>query len=114
MRSPNPALRESWLRCRRSLEPGLAHSPLVGAPLEAIDWAVAEGIADRFHASLSLDHLVISDRPQPANRGDKVVLIPKPGSVELRLYHDAGLAEMVEIDRAHLVEELDRLVARFR
>lgn len=114
MPSPSPAYRESWLRCRRSFERWLAHSPLFATPLQVIDWAVAHGVADRLHASLSLDHLVISDRPWQAVRADKLVVIPKPDSVELRLYRDARLTEMVEIDRSRLHEELDRLVSEFR
>lgn len=114
MPSPSPVHRESWLRCRRSFERWLAHSPLFTTPLQVIDWAVAYGFADRLHASMSLDHLVISDRPPRAEHANKLVVIPKPDSVELRLYRDAGLAEMVEIDRSRLHEELDRLVSEFR
>lgn len=43
-----------------------------------------------------------------------LVLIPKPDSVELRLYRDAALTEKVEIDRSQLCEQLERLMAEFR
>ena len=116
MPSPSPVPRESWLRCRHSFERGLAHDTLFTTPLQVIDWAVAHGVADRLHASMSIGLLVISDRPRPwqAVRGCKLVVIPKPDSVELRLYRDAALAEMIEIDRSRLHEELDRLVSQFR
>ena len=104
---------ESWLRCRRSLASRVAQEPLFAVPVQAIDWAIAHGIAERAHASLSLDRLVISSVSPQAERGSMLVLIPKPQSVELRLYRNAGLAESMEIDPAHLGEQLDRLVSLF-
>jgi hypothetical protein len=115
MPSPSsPSRRESWLRCRRSLASRLAQEPLFAAPIKAIDWAVAQGIADRTHARLSLDRLVISDTEPRTEGGSMLVLIPKRESVELRLYRDAGLAESVETDSAHLCDQLERLVSEFR
>lgn len=114
MQSPSRSpQRESWLRCRRSLAPRVSQDPLFAIPVQAIDWAVAQGIADRTHARLSLDRLVISDAEPRAEGGSMLVLIPKPDSVELRLYRGAGLAETVVIDRSHLCEQLDRLVSQF-
>lgn len=113
---PSPSLspqRESWLRCRRSLASRVAHDPLFAIAVQAIDWAVVRGIADRTHARLSLDRLVISDAEPRAEGGSMLVLIPKPDSVELRLYRGVGLAERIEIDRSHLWEQLDRLVSQF-
>lgn len=115
MQSPSLSpQRESWLRCRRSLASRLAQDPLFAVPVQAIDWAVAQGIADRTHARLSLDRLVISDAEPRTEGGSMLVLIPKPDRVELRLYRDAGLAERVEIDSSHLCEQLERLVSEFR
>lgn len=115
MQSPSTSpQRESWLHCRRSLAARLAQDPLFAVPVQAIDWAVAQGIADRTRARLSLDHLVISDAEPRSEGGSMLVLIPKPDSVELRLYRGAGLAETVEIDRSQLCEQLDRLVSQFR
>jgi hypothetical protein len=87
---------------------------LFAIPLQAIDWAVAQGIAERTHAHLALDRLVISDTEPRAEGGSMLVLIPKPDLVELRVYRDASLAETVEIDRSHLYEQLERLISQFR
>ena len=114
MRSPSLSLqRESWLRCRHSLASRVAQDLLFAIPVQAIDWAVAHGIAERTHARLSLDRLVNSDTEPRAEGGSMLVLIPKPDSVELRLYRDAGLVEKVEIDRSDLYEQLERLVSQF-
>jgi len=86
---------------------------LFAVPLQAIDWAVARGIADRTQARLSLDRLVISDAESTAESGSMLVLIPKPDSVELRLYRGTVLVERVDIDSSHLCEVLERLVSEF-
>lgn len=115
MQSPSLSpQRESWLRCRRSLALRAAQDPVFAVAVQAIDWALMQGIAERTHASLSLDRLVISDAEPQAESGSMLVLIPKPDSVELRLYRDAGLVERVEIDNSHLCEQLQRLVSQFR
>ena len=115
MQSPSTSpQRESWLQCRRSLAPRVAQDPLFAVTAQAIDWAVTQGIADRTHACLSLDRLVISDAEPRAEGGSMLVLIPKPDSVELRLYRGAALTERVEIDPSQLREQLDRLVSQFR
>jgi len=115
MQSPSLSpQRESWLRCRRSLASRVAQDPLFAIPVQAIDWAVAHGISERTHARLSLDRLVISDAELRAEGGSMLVLIPKPDTVELRLYRDSGLVEKVESDRSHLCEQLARLVSQFR
>jgi len=115
MRSPSLSpQRESWLRCRRSLASRVAQDPLFAVAVQAIDWAITQGIAERTHASLSLDRLVISDAEPRAESGGMLVVVPKPDTVELRLYRGAGLVEQVEIDRSHLCEQLDRLVSQFR
>lgn len=115
MQSPSLSpQRESWLRCRRSLASRAVQDPLFAVAVQAIDWAVAQGIAERTHASLSLDRLVISDAEPRTEGGSMLVVIPKPDLVELRLYHDVGLAEQVETDRSHLGEQLDRLFSQFR
>lgn len=115
MQSPSVSpQRESWLRCRRSLASRAAQDPLFAIPLQAIDWAMTQDIAERTHARLSLDRLVISDAEPRAEGGSMLVLTPKPDSVELRLYRDASLAETVEIDRSHLHEQLERLISQFR
>jgi hypothetical protein len=114
MQSPSLSpQRESWLRCRRSLASRVAQDPLFAIPVQAIDWAMSRDIADRTHARLSLDRLVISDSESRAEGGSMLVLIPKPDSVELRLYRGTGHAETVEIDRSHLVEHLGRLISQF-
>jgi hypothetical protein len=114
MQSPSASpQRESWRRCRRSLASRLAQEPLFAIAVQTIDWAVAQGIADRTYASLSLDRLVISDAEPRTEGASMLVLIPKPNSMELRLYRDAGLAERVEIDHSHLCEQLARLVSQF-
>jgi hypothetical protein len=113
MDSHSPAYRESWTQCRRLLEQRLAHSPLFAIPLRVIDWAVARGISERSYAWLSHEWLVISNRGWQAERADRLVVIPKPDSVELRLYHDAALTQRADTDQAGLVEELDRLVSGF-
>lgn len=115
MQSPSLSpQRESWLRCRRSLVSRAAQDPLFTVAVNAIDWAIAHGIAERTHASLSLDRLVISDMEPQGKSGSMLVMIPKPDSVELRLYRDASLAERVEIDASHLCEQLDRFVSQFQ
>ena len=92
MRSPSLSLqRESWLQCRRSLVPRVTQEPLFAVTVQAIDWAVTQGAADRTHARLSLDRLVISDAEPRAEGGSMLVLIPKPDSVELRLYRGDAL-----------------------
>ncbi len=113
MDSDNLAYRESWTQCRRLLEQRLAHSPLFAIPLRVIDWAVARGVSERSYAWFSHDWLVISNRRWQAERADRLVVIPKPDSVELRLYRDAALAQRIDIDQADLVEELDRLMSGF-
>jgi hypothetical protein len=114
MQSPSTSpQREAWLRCRRSLAARVAQDPLFAIPVQAIDWAVDRGIADRTHAHLSLDRLVISDAEPRVEGGSMLVLIPKPNAVELRLYRGAGLAERVEIDASRLCEQLVRLLSQF-
>ena len=113
MDSHNPAYRESWTECRRLLEQRLAHSPLFAIPLWVIDWAFARGISERTYAWFSHEWLVISNRRWHAGRADRLVVIPKPDSVELRLYHDAALTQRTDTDQAALVELLDRLVSQF-
>jgi hypothetical protein len=114
MQSPSLSpQRDSWLRCRRSLASRLAQEPLFAIPLQVIDWAVAQGIAEKTHARLSLDRLVISDAQPRVEGGSMVVLIPKPDSVELRLYREDRLAEKVEIAPSRLCEQLDRFVSSF-
>lgn len=113
---PSPSLspqRESWLRCRRFLASRVDQDAVFAIAVQAIDWAVAHDIVERTHASLSLDHLVISNAEPRAEGGSMLVLIPKPDTVELRLYRDAGLAEKVEIDHSNLCGQLERLVSRF-
>lgn len=112
MQSPSLSpQRESWLQCRRSLASRMAQDPLFAIPVQAIDWALDHGIAERAHASLSLDRLVISDAAPGAEGSSMLVLIPKPDSVELRSYRDAGLVERAETDHSHLCEQLERLLA---
>ena len=115
MQSPSRSpQRESWLRCRRSLVSRAVQDPLFAIAVKVVDWAIARGIAERTHASLSLDRLVISDVQSQGKSGSMLVVIPKPDSVELRLYRDAGLAERVEIDTSHLCEQIDRLISLFQ
>jgi hypothetical protein len=115
MQSPNTSSqRESWLRCRRSLASRVAQDPLFALPVQAIDWALAQGVAERTHAHLALDRLVISDAEPRTEGGSMLVLIPKPDAVELRLYCGTGLAERIEIDPSHLCEQLKRLMSQFR
>jgi hypothetical protein len=92
----------------------VAQDSLFDIPVQAIDWALAHDLAERTHASLSLDRLVISNIEPRAEGGSMLVLVPKPDSVELRLYRDAGLLERVETDRSHLCEQLERLISQFR
>ena len=114
MQSPSLSpQRESWLRCRRSLVSRVAQDPLFAIPVQAIDWAVAHDIVERTHACLSLDRLVISDAESRAEGGSMLVLIPKPDTVELRLYRDASLVERVETAHSNLCEQLERLVSQF-
>jgi hypothetical protein len=102
------------LHCRQSLAGRVAHDPLFAVPLQAIDWAVGHGVADRLYALLSLGHLVISNRGPRAKRADRLVLIPKPEIVELRVYRDSQLSRTMEVDKAYLGDELERLVSDFR
>lgn len=115
MQSPSLSpQRESWLRCRRSLASRIAQDPLFAIPVQAIDWVLDHGIAERIHAHLSLDRLVISATGPRVEGGSMLVLIPKPDSVELRLYRDGSLAESVDIDPSHLQGHLERLVSQLR
>jgi hypothetical protein len=104
---------ESWSRCRRAFEGRLSDTSLFAVPLQVIDWAVSHGIDKRLCAWRSHDHLVISNRPWQAVRASKLIVIPKPKSVELRLYHDAGLAQSSDVARSGLDQELSRLLSEF-
>ena len=106
--------RESWIECRRSLEQRLGHSQLFAAPLRAIDWALAGGGADWLYAWLSHDNLVVSNRQWDATLADRVVVIPKSDSIELRLSRDGDFIRKSDTDQARLEEELDSYVSEFR
>jgi len=102
---------ESWAQCRGFYERALVHEPFFAIPLLVIDWAIARGITNDLYVWRSHDWLVISNRRWVAERADSLIVIPKPDSVELRLYHDAALTQRADIDQSGLVEELDRLVS---
>ncbi len=115
MQSPSSSSshRESWLKCRRALASRVVREPLFHVPMQAIDWALDRGVAERTNASLSLDRLVISDVEGNAMDENMVVVIPKPDRVELRLYRATQLVERVDIERNRLCEHLERLLSHF-
>jgi hypothetical protein len=110
----NTSHRDSWLHCRRSFEQWHNHSLLFAVPLRVIAWALSRGVNERLCAWLSHDHLVISNRHWNAESSDKLVVIPTPDLIELRLYRDGALVRKVDTDLTRLDEELDRSMSDFR
>jgi hypothetical protein len=113
MDSHSQAYRKSWTQSRRILEQRLAHSAMFAIPIQVIDWAIARGVNEKAYAWLSHDWLVISNRHWNAERADRLVVIPMPDSVELRLYHDGTLTQRIDIHQVDLDEEIDRLLSKF-
>lgn len=70
------------------------------------------GYSERLYAGASLDNLVISVRPQPRDRRQTILVIPKEESVEFRLYAEDGETETSTVALNQIESEIDRLLPR--
>lgn len=96
--------REAWLHCRRLFARRATQAPHFAPMPQLIDWMINRGWAERLLASLSLDNLVLSGRE------GKLVIIPKPGTMELKRYGNDGLVEQTDAVADRLYEHLGRMV----
>ena len=103
---------ESWSMCRTAFARRAAHVPEIGLIHRLIDWIIDQGFSTLLYPSCSLDNLVISDATDWRKESQKILVIPKKSTVELRLYTRGKLVDQREVGFDHLYEELDRLLPK--
>jgi hypothetical protein len=86
--------------------------PNLAVFVPVIDRVCELGYSEKLYADTSLDNLVISVRPNPRDRRQTILVIPKENMVEFRLYPKDGEAEVSKVAPEQAASALDHLLPR--
>jgi hypothetical protein len=103
---------DSWSYYRSAFRRRSRHVPALAILATLIDRICERGYSERLYAGESLDNLVISTRPNPRDRRQTILAIPKDDAVEFRLYAEEGEAEVCTVALNQVESAIDRLLSR--
>ena len=103
---------ESWRHYRSAFSRRSRHFPNLAVLVALIDRVGQQGYSERLYAGASLDNLVISARPQPCDRRQTILVIPRGDTVEFRFYPEDGEMEISTTALNQVESEIDRLLPR--
>ena len=104
--------KESWTYHRSAFSRRSHHFPSLAVFVPLIDRVCELGYSEKLYADTSLDNLVISVHPNPRDRRQTILVIPKENAVEFRLYPKDGEAEVSTVAPDQAASALDQLLPR--
>ncbi len=104
--------KESWIYHRSACHRRSHLFPNLAVLAPVIDRVCELGYSETLYADTSLDNLVISVRPNPRDRRQTILVIPKENMVEFRLYPEDGETEVSTVSPEQAASALDHLLPR--